>query len=339
MLTRQAINDILQAGREISNQDYVAHFKKHESRTVYLMAKALTETGSKWRYLSYEDLQAFIVAALRKQGVPPTKDTFNPVDWISAEWTESEKANGRPSQYFRPEYKELFDRENTKNYDYRIKPQHYDTVCAILEEADGPNRDGASPGPAAEIDLNAEPLAKEPGRLDSMHPAAPDPLNPVAIQTVELEGIARNIDYEQGFLSASLDDARLRDLRAVVLRRGQPAFRSALIGAYGGRCAITGCDGLPALEAAHIIPYRGQHTNEVRNGILLRGDIHTLFDLHFIAIEPHSGLVRIGKQLLETTYRHFDGMMLRAPNDRSKGPDRECLEWRWKMFQANFTAA
>lgn len=52
-----------------------------------------------------------------------------------------------------------------------------------------------------------------------------------------------------------------------------------LLKAYGGKCAITGCDVLEALEAAHIYPLQGVATNDASSGLLRRSDLHTLFDL------------------------------------------------------------
>jgi HNH endonuclease len=63
-------------------------------------------------------------------------------------------------------------------------------------------------------------------------------------------------------------------------------FRKKLIAAYRGRCAVTDCDAYDALEAAHILPYRGPAFDHVTNGLLRRADIHTLFDLNLIGIEP-----------------------------------------------------
>jgi len=97
-------------------------------------------------------------------------------------------------------------------------------------------------------------------------------------------------------------DAREKVERSIAVRRGQAAFRSDLIAIYGGKCAITGCDALPALEAAHIAPFRGEQWNHSSNGILLRGDIHTLFDLHLIAIDPETLDVIIASPLNGTHY-------------------------------------
>src|SRR5690349_6977301 len=59
------------------------------------------------------------------------------------------------------------------------------------------------------------------------------------------------------------EDLRERALREIALRQGQPAFRAALMAAYGGTCCITGYRTEPVLEAAHIAPYKGLHTNAV----------------------------------------------------------------------------
>jgi hypothetical protein len=85
----------------------------------------------------------------------------------------------------------------------------------------------------------------------------------------------------------NVEDGRRKIERLVVLRQGQKAFREALLSAYQGRCAISGCDVEQVLEAAHIMPYLGEHTNFVTNGLLLRADLHTLFDLGIIRIKPN----------------------------------------------------
>ena len=103
----------------------------------------------------------------------------------------------------------------------------------------------------------------------------------------------------------SMEDARRRIEATIVLRQGQGAFRDSLLEAYGCRCAISGCDVPEALEAAHIIPYKGEHTNVVVNGLLLRADLHTLFDLGLIAIDTADLLVllhpRACRQLIQNT--------------------------------------
>lgn len=67
-------------------------------------------------------------------------------------------------------------------------------------------------------------------------------------------------------------------------RLGQGAFRVGVVDAYGGRCAVTGEKTLPVLEAAHIKPYAEEGPHEIDNGILLRSDLHILFDDGYITV-------------------------------------------------------
>lgn len=66
------------------------------------------------------------------------------------------------------------------------------------------------------------------------------------------------------------------------LRPDQTKFRDDVIEAYGGRCAITGCSTLSALDAAHLTTWRGG--NDAKDGILLRADLHRLFDAKLMEI-------------------------------------------------------
>src|ERR1700679_2961155 len=69
-------------------------------------------------------------------------------------------------------------------------------------------------------------------------------------------------------------------------RLGQGAFRVLVIDAYQRRCAVTGEKTLPVLEAAHIRPYASQGPHQVSNGILLRSDLHKLFDVGYVTVTP-----------------------------------------------------
>lgn len=97
-------------------------------------------------------------------------------------------------------------------------------------------------------------------------------------------------------------DSRKRILQLIVQRQGQPEFRGKLIEAYDGKCAITGFDVKESLEAAHIVPYLGADTNHLSNGLLLRADLHTLFDLFLFTIDPQSLVVLLSPDLEKTCY-------------------------------------
>lgn len=116
-------------------------------------------------------------------------------------------------------------------------------------------------------------------------------------------------------------DSRRRVARAIAVRRGQKAFRNALLTAYGEACAVTGCTIPDVLEAAHISPYRGDHTNDVRNGLLLRADIHTLFDLYRLTVGADDLVVRVHPALQSSEYAGYAGQRLRAGVTPSSVPD------------------
>ncbi len=130
------------------------------------------------------------------------------------------------------------------------------------------------------------------------------------------------------FDASNTDDSRARTLKTIAQRRGQPAFRKALLAAYDGKCAITGCSVIAILEAAHVVPYLGDHTNHVQNGMLLRADVHTLFDLGLIAIEPVTYQVQVSDELRASDYGCFHGTQLRLPKHAEMWPDTKALAAR-----------
>jgi hypothetical protein len=121
-------------------------------------------------------------------------------------------------------------------------------------------------------------------------------------------------------------------LRQIVQRRGQPLFRAQLIEAYGGQCAVTGCDTEAALEAAHILPYDGPSSNRVSNGLLLRGDVHTLFDLALMGINAQTLTVVCSEHLTGAHYQELHGKKVRLPRDNSSKPSKRALQQRWRSF-------
>jgi hypothetical protein len=125
----------------------------------------------------------------------------------------------------------------------------------------------------------------------------------------------------------SLIDGRERIVASIVRRQGQPQFRTELIRAYSGRCAISNYDAIEALEASHILPYHGPATNRLSNGLLLRGDLHTLFDLGLIAIDSSNMNVLIAPPLRQSSYAELAGFRLRVPADESARPSVPAIDY------------
>lgn len=149
---------------------------------------------------------------------------------------------------------------------------------------------------------------------------------------VELANTTASITETGYFSPASLKDEREKKLREIVERRGQPEFRNKLIIAYSGRCAVTGCDAVVTLEAAHIVPYTGLESNHVTNGLLLRADIHTLFDLVLLGIDPDSMIISVASAIMTTVYAELDGKKILLPLNPVDIPNHEALQQRWERF-------
>ena len=111
----------------------------------------------------------------------------------------------------------------------------------------------------------------------------------------------------------SVEEARRYAWRSILQRRGQSRFRRELLSAYEGACCITDTDAEPALEAAHIRPYDGIKTNTVTNGLLLRADVHTLFDCRLVTVSANDFRVRVAPALRSTAYGSMDRMPMRRP--------------------------
>lgn len=88
---------------------------------------------------------------------------------------------------------------------------------------------------------------------------------------------------------------------------------------------------LEIIEAAHIDPYSESQDNGVGNGLLLRSDIHTLFDLGYLGIEPGSLKIRLHPAIKGSEYDQIDGAGLLV-NDTA-GPALGPLKKRWSFFQ------
>lgn len=126
-------------------------------------------------------------------------------------------------------------------------------------------------------------------------------------------------------------DKRARRESLVVVRQGQAEFRQRVLANHDRTCAISGCQVVQILEAAHISPYAGIHSNHVANGLCLRVDIHRLFDAFLLSIEPVSGKVVIADALsADPEYGALAGRAMRV----AKTPaSRELLSMHYQSFK------
>ena len=121
-------------------------------------------------------------------------------------------------------------------------------------------------------------------------------------------------------------------------RLGQGAFRVEVTDAYSRRCAITGEKTLPALEAGHIRPFAKNGPHETRNGLLLRSDLHNLFDLGYLTVTLDYR-VEVSRRIREEfeNGRHYYALhgqpLAVVPRHQDARPAPEFLEWHNGIFK------
>lgn len=137
------------------------------------------------------------------------------------------------------------------------------------------------------------------------------------------------LDKEHGLFTA--DQARYGKETLIKPRLGQGAFKVVVTDAYNRACAITNERALPVLEASHIKPYKDSGPHEVRNGVLLRSDMHKLFDRGYLTITPklHIEISRRIKEEFDNGeyYFAFHGGRIHSPLRPVDHPSPQFLTW------------
>jgi putative restriction endonuclease len=135
----------------------------------------------------------------------------------------------------------------------------------------------------------------------------------------------------QANASMESEPARFGEPQLIRPRLGQGAFRVLVTDIYRRRCAVTQERTLPALEAAHIRPYGDGGEHEARNGLLLRRDIHSLFDAGYVTVTPDLRF-EVSRRIRDEYqngkhYYALHGHTIDAPTDVALRPDPHALTW------------
>jgi hypothetical protein len=118
-------------------------------------------------------------------------------------------------------------------------------------------------------------------------------------------------------------------MRQIRERRGQQQFRQSLRQVHNDKCMVTGCDISDILEASHISLYSSDYNNHITNGLLLRADIHTLFDLDLLGIEPSNLTIHLHPSVKKGDYAQYEGKHLSCDIPLN----RQSLDSRWQSFK------
>jgi putative restriction endonuclease len=121
------------------------------------------------------------------------------------------------------------------------------------------------------------------------------------------------------------------DPRLQPQRLGQQAFKGVVLDAYRHRCAITGAKIRPVLQAAHILPLPNGGVHRLDNGLLLRSDVHIMFDRGYLSVDPKHRLL-VSPRLREDfgngeEFYSRHGQPIAVPERAPDRPHREFLEW------------
>lgn len=147
-----------------------------------------------------------------------------------------------------------------------------------------------------------------------------------------------NASVDPGPATVAAVESRYGSPAIVRPRLGQGAFRLVVTDAYERRCSITEERTLPVLEAAHIKPYVVGGPHEPENGLLLRSDLHTLFDQGYIAVDASDLKVVVSGRIRDEfengrDYYQLHGRLIRRPREAGCFPSREYLGFHNSLFR------
>ncbi len=142
--------------------------------------------------------------------------------------------------------------------------------------------------------------------------------------------LSRGVEIDFSDPSWKHDDPMFRQ-RLQNVRLGQSAFQAQVLSAYHRKCAITGTKIWPALEAAHIRPVTRGGEHRLDNGLLLRSDVHTMFDRGYLGVDPSHRLL-VSPRLRDEfgngeKFCAQAGQVIALPDRKVDRPHREFLEW------------
>lgn len=150
-------------------------------------------------------------------------------------------------------------------------------------------------------------------------------------------GVTIEIDLSQPW---HLSGPVFGDPRLAPYRLGQQAFQAVVLDVYGRRCAISGTTIRPVLQAAHIRPVTAGGEHRIDNGLLLRSDVHTMFDRGYLAVDTRYRL-QVSPRLRDEfgngeQFYARAGEVIALPARRADRPQREFLEWHLdEVFKAS----
>lgn len=161
-------------------------------------------------------------------------------------------------------------------------------------------------------------------------------------QEVTLRLNAAKVKTQGPATLAAQESARFGKPTTVIPRLGQGSFRVLVRDAYNYRCAMSGERTLPVLDTAHIRPYSKGGEHALSNGLLLRSDLHTLFDLGYLTVDPDEMRIVVSEQIKANwengkDYYKLHGQELAKPVNTLAFPSMDSLRYHTdRVFERRF---
>jgi len=140
----------------------------------------------------------------------------------------------------------------------------------------------------------------------------------------------RDLGFDVIHADSGSEAERQRVWTERIARPQQARFREKLVDLYG-KCAFSSCATLRALEAAHVDPVHKAGLDDPSNGILLRADLHRLFDADLIAVDPADGRLHVAEACRDD-YADLGELVFIPPPG---GPPLSAFAVRWSSFSAD----
>ena len=112
-------------------------------------------------------------------------------------------------------------------------------------------------------------------------------------------------------------------------RNEQARFRVSLLELYGAKCLISGCNVLESIDAAHVSSVASQGEDKLSNGLILRADLHRLFDAYLMSVNPGTGMVVLAQECADS-YRAFADVKVALPKG---GPSLDDFATHFSSFK------
>lgn len=139
--------------------------------------------------------------------------------------------------------------------------------------------------------------------------------------------VGSTVDFNVTYQAVNDDIDSFQEV-SIRVRRGQRLFRKNLIDLYEGKCTISGWGPTEVLEAVHIVNHAESGINHTDNGIMLRADLHRLFDSNLLIINPDTFRVEVSPELENSKYWKLNGRRIKKRKD-GNDPNIEYLRQRF----------